>query len=144
MKKVTALLTKKGNTVTTIPATESVFEALERMVARNIGALIVTHEGEYAGLITERDYARKVVLKGKASKETTVAEIMDSKPATVSLNDPLERCMELMSDKHIRYLPVLAEGRVVGLVSMGDLVRFIIEDQDVTIRDLQNYISGTM
>jgi CBS domain-containing protein len=143
MKKVSQLLYKKGNAVTTVEARTSVYDALERMVEGNFGAMVVLHEGEFAGLMTERDYARKVVLKGKASKETSVAEIMNSKPATVTLNDTIEHCMELMSDKHIRYLPVLSEGHVVGLVSMGDLVRFIIEDQDHTIRDLKNYISGS-
>lgn len=144
MKKVSQLLYKKGNAVVSVDAAESVYDVLEKMVERNIGAIVVLHEGEFAGLMTERDYARKVVLKGRASKETSVAEIMNARPATVTLNDTIETCMELMSDKHIRYLPVLAEGHVVGLVSMGDLVRFIIEDQDHTIRDLKNYISGSV
>ncbi len=144
MKKVSQLLYKKGNAVASVDATESVYDVLEKMVERNIGAIVVLHEGDFVGLMTERDYARKVVLKGKSSKETSVAEIMNPKPATVTLNDTIEQCMELMSDKHIRYLPVLAEGHVVGLVSMGDLVRFIIEDQDHTIRDLRNYISGSV
>ena len=151
MKKVSQLLYKKGNAVASVDAAESVYDVLEKMVERNIGAIVVLHEGEFAGLMPERDAllaapaaADRVVLTGRASKETTVAEIMNAKPATVTLNDTIETCMELMSDKHIRYLPVLAEGHVVGLVSMGDLVRFIIEDQDHTIRDLKNYISGSV
>ncbi|MCY7351102.1 MAG: CBS domain-containing protein [Cytophagaceae bacterium] len=144
MKKVSQLLSQKGKDVASIEAHESVYDALERMVARNIGALVVCQEGECRGLLTERDYARKVILKGKSSKDTLVSEIMDPQFASVTMNDSIEHCMALMSDKHIRYLPVLAEKQVVGLVSMGDLVRFIIEDQTLTIQDLKNYISGTV
>ena len=109
-----------------------------------MGALIVFKEGEYAGLFTERDYARKVILKGKNSYDTVVGDIMQENAATVSFNDSIETCMEIMSDKHIRYLPVLSEGHVVGIVSMGDLVRFIIDDQKHTIQHLQNFISGSV
>jgi CBS domain-containing protein len=144
MKKVSNLIYAKGNTVNTIEADSSVYDALERMVSHNIGALVVYHENEFVGLMTERDYARKVILKGKNSKETTVAEIMHSKPATVTFEDSIERCMEIMADKHIRYLPVIADQHVVGLVSMGDVVRFIMDDQKNTIQSLQNYISGSI
>lgn len=144
MKKVAQLLSKKGHDVASIEADESVYDALERMVARNIGALVVCQDGECQGLLTERDYARKVILKGKSSKDSLVSEIMDPQPATVTVNDSIEHCMALMSEKHIRYLPVLTEKKVVGLVSMGDLVRFIMDDQTLTIQDLRNYISGTV
>jgi CBS domain-containing protein len=144
MKKVSNLIYAKGNTVNTIDAAASVFDALEQMVSHNIGALVVYHEGEFVGIMTERDYARKVILRGKNSKETTVAEIMNSKPATVTFEDSIERCMEIMADKRIRYLPVVADRHVVGLVSMGDVVRFIMDDQKNTIQSLQNYISGSI
>lgn len=144
MKKVSNLIYAKGNTVNTIDADASVYDALELMVSQNIGAVVVYHDGEFVGLMTERDYARKVILKGKNSKETTVAEIMNSKPATVAFEDSIEHCMEIMADKRIRYLPVVADKHVVGLVSMGDVVRFIMDDQKNTIQSLQNYISGSI
>jgi CBS domain-containing protein len=144
MKKVSTLIYHKGNTVTVIDASKTVFEALEIMVQKNIGALVVYSDGKYTGIVTERDYAQKVIVKGKHSNDTTVGEIMQRTPAFVRFEDSIEQCMEIMSDKHIRYLPVLADDHVVGLVSMGDVVRFIIEDQKVTINHLQNFISGGM
>ena len=144
MKKVSNLIYTKGNSITVVETTTPVYEALEIMVSKNMGALIVFKEGEYAGLFTERDYARKVILKGKNSHDTVVGDIMQENAATVSFNDSIETCMEIMSDKHIRYLPVLSEGHVVGIVSMGDLVRFIIDDQKHTIQHLQNFISGSV
>jgi CBS domain-containing protein len=142
MKKVSQLIYHKGNTVTVIETSKSVYDALEMMVQKNIGALVVYEEGRYKGIMTERDYARKVIVKGKNSHDTLVGEIMEDNPASVKFEDTIERCMEIMSDKHIRYLPVLADDHVVGLVSMGDLVRFIMEDQKNTIEHLQNFISG--
>jgi CBS domain-containing protein len=142
MKKVSHLIYHKGNTVTVIETSKSVYDALEIMVQKNIGALVVYEEGRYRGIMTERDYARKVIVKGKNSHDTLVGDIMEDNPASVKFEDTIERCMEIMSDKHIRYLPVLADDHVVGLVSMGDLVRFIMEDQKNTIQHLQNFISG--
>ena len=144
MKKVSNLIYQKGNTVTVIDASKSVYDALEIMVQKNIGALVVYEQDSFVGVITERDYAQKVIVKGKHSHNTLVSEIMQINPATVKFEDTIEKCMELMSDKHIRYLPVLADNHVVGLVSMGDLVRYIIEDQKDTINHLQNFISGGM
>ena len=144
MKKVSNLIYQKGNTVTVIDASKSVYDALEIMVQKNIGALVVYEQDSFVGVITERDYAQKVIVKGKHSYNTLVSEIMQINPATVKFEDTIEKCMELMSDKHIRYLPVLADNHVVGLVSMGDLVRYIIEDQKDTINHLQNFISGGM
>jgi len=144
MKKVSNLIYQKGNTVTVIDASKSVYDALEIMVQKNIGALIVYAEHSFVGVVTERDYAQKVIVKGKHSHDTLVSEIMQANPATVKFEDSIERCMELMSDKHIRYLPVLADNHVVGLISMGDVVRYIIEDQKDTINHLQNFISGGM
>ncbi len=144
MKKVLNLINHKGNTVTIIDSSKTVYDALEIMVQKNIGALVVYNEDKFAGVVTERDYAQKVIVKGKHSHNTLVSEIMEPSPATVKFEDSIERCMELMADKHIRYLPVLADNHVVGLVSMGDVVRYIIEDQKDTINHLQNFISGGM
>ncbi len=142
MKKVSNLIYHKGNTVTIIDASKTVYDALEIMVEKNIGSLVVYEDNQFVGVVTERDYAQKVIVKGKHSHDTLVSEIMQATPASIKLDDTIERCMELMSDKHIRYLPVVAEGHVVGLVSMGDVVRYIIEDQKDTINHLQNFISG--
>ncbi len=144
MKKVLNLINHKGNTVTIIDSSKTVYDALEIMVQKNIGALVVYNSDNFVGVITERDYAQKVIVKGKHSHNTLVSEIMEPSPATVKFEDSIERCMELMADKHIRYLPVLADNHVVGLVSMGDVVRYIIEDQKDTINHLQNFISGGM
>jgi CBS domain-containing protein len=144
MKKVLNLINHKGNTVTIIDGSKTVYDALEIMVQKNIGALVVYKQDSFVGVITERDYAQKVIVKGKHSHNTLVSEIMESSPATVKFEDTIERCMELMSDKHVRYLPVVADNHVVGLVSMGDVVRYIIEDQKDTINHLQNFISGGM
>jgi len=142
MKKVSNLIYHKGNGVTIIDASKTVYDALEIMVQKNIGALVVYDAEKFVGVVTERDYAQKVIVKGKHSHNTLVSEIMQVAPATVKFEDTIEKCMELMSDKHIRYLPVIAESHVVGLVSMGDVVRYIIEDQKDTINYLQNFISG--
>ena len=142
MKKVSNLIYHKGNTVTIIEGSKTVYDALEIMVKKNIGSLVVYENDQFVGVVTERDYAQKVIVKGKHSHNTLISEIMQATPASVKLDDTIERCMELMSDKHIRYLPVVAEGHVVGLVSMGDVVRYIIEDQKDTIHHLQNFISG--
>lgn len=142
MKKVSQLLLLKGSAVKTIESSMTVYEALEIMISNDFGALIVSQNGKYAGLLTERDYARKVALLGKNSHDTPISEIMQVNPTSVSLNDSIETCMAIMSAKHIRYLPVLVEDNVVGLVSMGDLVRFIIDDQKNTIGHLQSFISG--
>jgi CBS domain-containing protein len=144
MKKVSNLIYHKGNTVTIIDGSKTVYDALEIMVKKNIGSLVVYEDNQFVGVVTERDYAQKVIVKGKHSHDTLVSEIMQATPASVKLDDTIERCMELMSDKHVRYLPVVAEGHVVGLVSMGDVVRYIIEDQKDTINHLQNFISGGM
>jgi CBS domain-containing protein len=144
MKKVSQLILQKGNTVTTIQANKTVFDAIEIMAAKNIGALMVYQDDVFVGVLTERDYTHKVILKGRHSHDTLVSEIMQSQPSTVAFNDSIEKCMEVMSEKRIRYLPVLADSHVVALVSMGDLVRFIIEDQKHTIQNLQNYISGNV
>ena len=148
MSKVRNILQKKGNKTFSISPNDTVYNGLELMVENNLGALLVVDNGHFTGIFTERDYARKVVLRGKASKETLVKEIMSEHPATVSLDTTIEDCMKIMTSNNtttsgtIRHLPVLESGELVGLVSMGDLVRFIIDEQRIIIEDLEHYISG--
>ncbi|MDB5287501.1 MAG: histidine kinase [Mucilaginibacter sp.] len=120
----------------------TVFEALELMYEKNIGAILVMEQGEFIGIFTERDYARKVILKGKASKETLVGEIMTENPPTVSSRDTIEDCMRLMTDRFIRHLPVIDDGKLMGIVSIGDVVKYIIEEQKFIIENMEHYIKG--
>ncbi len=136
------LLDRKGREVFTIAPEESVFEAIRRMAEKGIGALVVTEGGEPVGILTERDYARKVILKGRSSKETPVREIMSSPVIFIRPEQTIEEAMAIMTEKKIRHLPVLAEGRLGGLISIGDVVKAIIEDQKFTIDQLTNYIHG--
>jgi len=137
------LLDKKGREVYTISPDDSVFEAIRRMAERGIGALVVTNdEGEPVGIITERDYARKVILKGRSSKETPVREIMTEKVIFISPEHTIEEAMAIMTEKKIRHLPVLKEGRLDGIISIGDVVKAIIENQKFMIDQLTSYIQG--
>ncbi|SFH06067.1 CBS domain-containing protein [Pontibacter chinhatensis] len=113
------------------------------MVAQDVGALLVVNEGRFVGIFTERDYARKVILKGKASRQTLVREIMSEHPASVTPDDTVENCMKLMTQKYIRHLPVMEGNKLVGLVSIGDIVKYIIEEQKFIIDNLEHYITGT-
>lgn len=142
MAKVSNLIRLKGSNVYSVEATTTVLEALRAMTDRNAGAIVVTEAGNFVGLMTERDYARKVILKGKHSDELAVSEIMEASPPTVNPADSIEQCMEIMADRHIRYLPVLEDNKLVGIVSMGDLVRYIMDDQRDTINQLRNFISS--
>ena len=137
------LQAKKYNTTIFVCPDRTVYEALELMVKKNVGALLVMENKKFAGIFTERDYARKVILQGKASKETLVREIMTKDPPTVSLNNTLEDCMRLMTNKFIRHLPVIENGELIGVVSIGDVVKYIIEDQRFIIENLEHYITGT-
>jgi CBS domain-containing protein len=143
MKKVRDLLNAKADVVHEITDDTTVFLALEQLVDKNIGALVVRRNGEVAGLFSERDYARKVVLKGKSSRDTLVREIMNERPVTVCPEDTIEHCMGLMTDKLVRYLLVYEQGELKGILSIGDLVKHIIADQQHTIDHLQNYIQGS-
>ena len=142
MKTVREILNAKGDSVLTVAPDASVFEALDLMADRDVGALVVVEGEAICGLLSERDYARKVILKGKRSPDIPVREIMTSEVICVSPEQKPEACMALMTEKHIRHLPVLEEGRLVGIVSIGDVVKAIIHDQQFTIEQLHHYITG--
>ncbi len=143
MKTVRQVLGEKGVVVHAIAPNASVFEALERMAEYDVGALVVLEQGELAGLISERDYARKIILLGKSSKETRVREIMTETVETVDSQQKMSDCMNKMTQKRIRHLPVLENGQLAGIISIGDVVKAIIEDQQSTIEELEHYITGT-
>lgn len=144
MRKVADILKKKGsNTVNVSPGTP-VIDALRLMDERNIGSVVVMNDDVYAGILTERDYSRKVILKGRNSADTTVADIMSTDLPGLALADSIDRCMQLMSDKHIRYLPVFDGNSIVGIISMSDVVNAIIANQQETISHLENYISSAV
>lgn len=142
MDTVRQLLQVKGNQVYTIAPGASVFEALELMAEKEIGALVVVADGRVAGILSERDYARKVTLFGKTSRDIPVSEIMTDRVIYVSPGDSVEDCMALMTEKRIRHLPVLENGQMVGLISIGDVVKSIISEQGHLIGHLVNYITG--
>jgi len=142
LKSVRQVLKDKGYAVETIAPQALVYEALQKMANRGVGALIVFEGGEICGLFSERDYARKVILQGRLSKETQVQEIMTRRVITVELEQTVEACMVLMTDKRIRHLPVIEEGRLAGIVSIGDIVKAVIEAQRLTIEELETYITS--
>lgn len=142
MGTVRHILQQKDHLVLTIAPDETVFSALEKMVENNVGALLVSDAGKFVGIFTERDYARKIILKGKASKETLIKEIMHEHPLTVTPDTRLEECMQLMTQKFIRHLPVIENNTLIGLVSIGDIVKYIIEEQKFIIDNLEHYIAG--
>ena len=140
---VRSLLRQKGQTVWSIPPDATVYEAIEQMADKKIGALVVLCGRRLDGIVTERDYARKVILKGKHSRETRVRDIMTAQVLFVTPNQSIDECMRLMTSRRVRHLPVLEGENVVGIVSMGDLVNWIIASHEQTIQHLQNYIAGT-
>jgi len=142
MRTVRDILNHKGRTTHTIQPGASVYEALQSLSVHNLGALVVVEDGQVIGVLSERDYARKVVLLGSTSRETPVREIMSGECSTVSETDTIEQCMSLMTRRKIRHLPVLDGARLVGVVSIGDLVKAQIAEQGEIIDQLQHYIQG--
>ena len=139
--KVSDILKGKGNIIYSVTGDVSVYEAIKTMGEKNIGALVVIEGDELKGIISERDYARKIVLKGKLSRETLVKEIMTEQVITVVPEDSIDKCMELMSAKHIRHLPIVGSGKVLGMISIGDVVNAVIASQKETIEQLKSYIT---
>jgi CBS domain-containing protein len=139
---VGAILAHKGTAVWSIAPNSMIFDAIELMADKNVGALPVVSDAKLVGMISERDYTRKVALKGKSSKETPVREIMTQEVVTVNVGDTVTECMRVMTDSRIRHLPVMDGEKIVGLVSLGDLVKWIISAQTATIEALQRYITG--
>ncbi|WP_316634173.1 CBS domain-containing protein [uncultured Flavobacterium sp.] len=138
---VNQILNTKGKDVYSVLSTTTVYEALKVMGEKNIGAILVIDGTDLKGILSERDYARKIVLKDKSSKETFVHEIMENDVSSVTLSNNIEDCMELMSTKRVRHLPVLEDGIVIGIISISDVVKAIIEIQKDTIKHLDSYIS---
>lgn len=138
---VNQILSTKGKEVYSILSTNTVYEALTVMSEKNIGAILIIEDTVLKGVLSERDYARKIVLKAKSSKKAFVHEIMETDVVTVSLSDNLEYCMELMSTKRVRHLPVLENNIVIGIISISDVVKAIIEMQKDTIQHLNSYIT---
>ena len=139
---ISQILTDKTSDIWSIAPDASVYDAIEMMAEKNAGALLVMEGEKLAGIISERDYSRKVILQGKSSKKTPVSEIMTTDPNTAVLGDTVEKCLRMMTGKRVRHIPVLNDGKVVGIVSIGDLVKWVISAQESTINHLENYISG--
>lgn len=142
MKTVNNIIQNKSNSIHSVKPDTSVLDALKVMMDKNISALLVMDGPQLKGIFTERDYARKIILQGKSSKDTLIKDVMTEELETIRLNSSIDRCMEIMTDKHIRHLPIVENGKVAGMISIGDLVKFVIEDQKLTIEQLQNYISS--
>ena len=142
MRTVQQLLDEKGHDIQSVHPDESVFDAVQKLANANIGSLIVVEDDRPVGIFTERDYARNVVLKGKSSPTTPVRDIMTTRVIFVKPEQTVDECMAIMTDKHIRHLPVLDGEKLVGMISIGDLVKSIIEDQKFTIEQLEQFIQG--
>lgn len=142
MNKIRQLLKVKGNQVWTIAKDSTVLAGLELMAEKQIGALLVLDQGKLAGIFTERDFARKVGAKGRKPEDTLIAEVMTKELITVKPSQGVKECMVLMTEKRIRHLPVMEEDQVVGLISIGDVVKDLIEEMEFQVKQLQNYITG--
>ncbi|WP_395625628.1 CBS domain-containing protein [Daejeonella sp.] len=142
MKTVNNIIQNNFKSIISVTSETSVLDALKVMMDKNISALLVIDESKLKGIFTERDYARKIILLGKSSKETKIAEVMTDKLVTIELSTSIDHCMHIMTERRIRHLPILENGFPIGIISIGDLVKFVIEDQKQTIEQLQNYISS--
>ena len=141
MGKVRDILKTKGRAVFSVAPSITVYKAIEQMCEKNIGGLLIMENGILEGIFTERDYARKLILKGKSSKETPISELMTKSPITVTPETTIEDCMNIMSDKRIRHLPVTEDNHPIGMISIGDVVKHIIEKQKSIIEHLEHYIT---
>jgi len=139
---ISAILRNKGGEVWSITPTASVYEAVEMMAEKQVGALPVVEQDQLRGILSERDYARKIILLGRSSKDTPIADIMTADPITVTPQHTVAACMRIVTDKRIRHLPVVESGKLTGMISIGDLVNWVISEQQETIRHLEAYISG--
>jgi CBS domain-containing protein len=144
MKKVADVIGRKGSDVTNVLPNSSVLHALRIMADQNIGSVVVIENGNYCGIMTERDYSRKVILKGKSSTDTQVSEIMSSDFPRITPQDSIEYCMQLMSDKNIRYLPVFDDDKLCGIISINDVVRETISSHEETITQLKDYLHSSL
>jgi CBS domain-containing protein len=142
MKLVKHLLDSKGRHIISVAPDLSVLDAIKLMAEKTVGSLVVMNDEELVGIITERDYARKVIIKGRSSETTQVAEIMSTNVLTTSSAETVNSCMEMMTERRIRHLPVVEDNRIIGMISIGDLVQAIIADQQEEIEQLEHYISG--
>lgn len=142
MKLVSDILNSKGHDVWAVKPDDTIFDSLRLMAEKGVGALLVMDGDKLVGIVTERDYARKVILEGKSSKTAAISEIMTEKVLCVAPESTVEECMALMTDKRARHLPVVDDKRVVGVLSIGDLVKAILSEQQVLIDQLQHYIAG--
>lgn len=140
MTTVRQLLDRKERAIYSVAPQDAVLEAIRAMAAHRVGALLVMQGEALTGIISERDYARKVILMGRSSADTPVRDIMTAPVITVSPDDTVQKCMQLMTDKHVRHLPVVSDTRVIGMVSIGDLVKAVIAEQQQQIEQLENYI----
>lgn len=144
MEFVSQLLANKGHDVWSVEPKTTVLDALQLMADRRVGALPVVDEGNLVGIFSERDYARKVILKGKSSKDMPVTEIMSADVISVTANQSIEKCMSLMTDKRVRHLPVMDGEKLLGIISIGDVVKAVIAEREDVIEKLEQYITGTL
>jgi CBS domain-containing protein len=143
MKLVKHILQEKGRSVFTVPPHTVMFDALKIMAEKEVGALLIAEHNKIEGIISERDYARKVILEGKSSREMVVEDIMSQHVYYVKPENSVEECMAIMTDKRVRHLPVLDDGELAGIISIGDVVKAVIDEQNFTIGQLVSYIKGT-
>lgn len=141
MQTVRDVLERKGHQVWTVQARQTVYEALEILAEKDVGALLVCDGDDAVGMFSERDYARQVILKGKSSKDTPVRDVMSTHLLFASPEQKMEECMALMTEKRIRHLPVLEQGRIVGMISIGDVVKAVLEEKQFLIQQLESYIT---